>query len=122
MSITSAQCFSYFTTAAAQRYNLWTSHAELKHMMRFKDDSMLQCIFPQLHSSLLECSLRVLAYALSVTKHLEKLQSMHLHAHSHMVFSWKLSPFPLPFSPLPFLLHPFGLQPRRERAQTLSHL
>lgn len=81
---------------------------------------MLQCIFPQLYSSLLECSLRALAYTLSVTKHLEKLQSMHLHAHRHVIFLWKPTPFSLPFPLLPFFLHPFGLQPPGDRAQTFD--
>lgn len=102
------------------KINLWARHAELKYMMRFKNNSMLQCIFPQLHSALLECSFRALVSTLSITKHLERLQSMHLHAHSHVIFSWKASPFPLPFSPLPLSLHPFELQPPGNRAQTLN--
>lgn len=33
-------------------------------------------------SALLECSLRALAYTLSITTHLKKAQSMHLYAHT----------------------------------------
>lgn len=87
VKISSAQYFFYFATAAAQRYNLWASHAEPKYMTRFKDDSALQHISPLLHSALLECFLRALAYTLSVTKHLKRTQSMHSHAHSHVILS-----------------------------------
>lgn len=79
LQISSAQCFLYLTTATSQRCNLWASHAEPKYMMRFKEDSTLQRIFPQLHSALLECSLRAWGYMLSITKHLKKPQSVCMH-------------------------------------------